>query len=178
MSRKREQISSEQIQELAKAYDQCSDGATRTRCQAVRLYAEGYSSKGILAIARCSYESLMNWWRSYREQGISGLEDKRNGGNRALLTTEQRAELRELVHTYTPVQLLGAESAIADGQFWSVPDLETVVMQRYQVRYSSLNSYRSLFKECGFSYQRSQKVYRSRSEAKVAEFEEQLEKNC
>lgn len=120
----------------------------------------------------------MNWWRSYREQGIDGLVDKRNGGNHALLSAEQRAELRQLLHTYTPAQLLGSRSAVADGQFWSVPDLATVVEQRYQVSYSSLTSYRSLFKECGFSYQRSQKVYRSRSEAKVAEFEEQLEKNC
>ena len=178
MTRKREQITTEQIQELANAYDRCSDGATRIRYQAVRLYAQGYGAAEICAITRCSHRSLMNWWRSYREQGIDGLVDKRNGGNHALLSAEQRAELRQLLHTYTPAQLLGSRSAVADGQFWSVPDLATVVEQRYQVSYSSLTSYRSLFKECGFSYQRSQKVYRSRSEAKVAEFEEQLEKNC
>jgi transposase len=120
----------------------------------------------------------MNWWRSYRTHGIDGLADKRNGGNHTLLSAEQRAEVRTLLHTYTPAQLLGTESAVADGQFWSVPDLATVVEQRYHVRYGSLTSYRSLFKECGFSYQRSQKIYRSRSEAQVAEFEERLEKNC
>ena len=178
MSRKREQITSEQIQVLANAYDQCSDGPTRTRYQAVRLYAQGYRAQEILAIVRCSAKSLMNWWRSYRAQGISGLEDKRNGGNHTKLTAEQRADVRELLHAYTPAQLLGPESAIADGQFWSVADLETLLMQRYQVHYSSPASYRTLFKQCGFSYQRSQKVYRSRSETKVAEFEEQLEKNC
>jgi len=178
MSRKREQITSEQIQELANAYDRCSSGPTRTRYQAVRLYAQGYCAKEIEAIARCSAKSLMNWWRSYRAQGISGLGDKRNGGNHTKLTAGQRAELRELLHAYTPAQLLGPTRAIADGQFWSVADLETLLMQRFQVQYSSPTSYRTLFKQCGFSYQRSQKVYRSRSEAKVAEFEELLEKNC
>jgi len=178
MSRKREQITTEQIQELASAYDECMDGATRIRYQAVRLYAQGYDTAEVLAITRCSHRSLMNWWRSYRTQGIDGLTDKRNGGNHTLLSAEQRAEVRTLLHAYTPAQLLGPESAVADGQFWSVPDLATVVEQRYHVRYDSLTSYRSLFKECGFSYQRSQKIYRSRSEAQVADFEEQLEKNC
>jgi transposase len=178
MSRKREQITSEQVQELLNAYDQCSHGPTRTRYQAVRLYAQGYRTAEILTITRCSHRSLMNWWHRYREKGIAGLTDNRNGGNHTLLSTEQRAELCELLHTYTPAQLLGSACAVADGQFWSVVDLATVVEQRYQVRYRSLTSYRSLFKACGFSYQRSQKVYRSRSEAKVAEFEAQLEKNC
>lgn len=178
MTRKREQITIEQIQGLANAYDQCSDGALRIRYQAVRLYAQGYGTEEILAITRCSHRSLMTWWRSYREQGIDGLADERNGGNHTLLTPGQRDDLRELLHTYTPSQLLGSESTVADGRFWSVPDLATVVEERYRVRYSSLTSYRSLFKTCGFSYQRSQKVYRSRSEARVAEFEEQLEKNC
>ena len=178
MPRKREQLIADQIQELANAYDQCSDGATRIRYQAVRLYAQGYSAAEILAITRCSHRSLMNWWRSYREQGVDGLVDQRNGGNHTLLTAEQRADLRALLHTSTPAQLLGSESAVADGEFWSVPDLVRVVAQRYQVSYSSLTSYRNLFKQCGFSYQRSQKSYRSRSEVKVADFEEQLEKNC
>lgn len=178
MARRREQLTTEQIQELANAYDRCSDGATRIRYLAVRLYAQWYNAAEILTITRCSHRSLMNWWHRYREQGIAGLADNRNGGNHTLLSTEQRAELCELLHTYTPAQLLGSECAVADGQFWSVVDLATVVEQRYQVRYRSLTSYRSLFKACGFSYQRSQKVYRSRSEAKVAEFEAQLEKNC
>lgn len=177
MSRKREQITSEQIQELANVYDRCSHGPTRTRYQAVRLYAEGYSAREILAIARCSAKSLMNWWRKYRAQGVSGLKDKRKGGNHTKLTAEQRADVRELLHAYTPVQLLGPKSAMADGEFWSVADLATLLLQRYQVRYRSPVSYRTLLKQCGFSYQRSQKVFRSRSEAKVAEFEEQIEKN-
>ena len=178
MTRKREQITTEQIQELANAYDHCTDGALRIRYQAVRLYAQEYSTAEILAITRCSHRSLMTWWCSYRAKGIDGLADQRNGGNHALLTPEQRDALRELLHTYTPAHLLGSDSTGSDGQFWSLPDLIILVEQRYQVRYSSLTSYRSLFKACGFSYQRSQKVYRSRSEAKVAEFEEQLEKNC
>lgn len=177
MSRKREQITSGQIQELANAYDQCCHGPTRSRYQAVRLYGEGYTAKEILAITRCSAKSLMNWWRKYRAQGVCGLEDRRKGGNHTKLTSGQRAEVRELLHAYTPAQWLGPESTTADGEFWSVTDLATLLQRRYQVRYRSPVSYRTLLKQCGFSYQRSQKVFRSRSEAKVAEFEAQIEKN-
>jgi transposase len=51
------------------------------------------------------------------------------------------------------------------------------VEQWYGVSYQSNSSYYRLFDLCGFSYQHPAKVYKSRSAVKVAEFEEQLEKN-
>ena len=66
--------------------------------------------------------------------------------------------------------------ATADGLYWCVPDLKQVVKQWYGITYKSDASYRELFAKCGFSYQRSAKVFRSRSERKVAEFEETAEK--
>jgi transposase len=47
----------------------------------------------------------------------------------------------------------------------------------YGFNYQSRSSYHRYFDLCGFSYQRTAKVYKSRSEARVAEFEAQLEKN-
>ena len=82
-------LTEEQAQELFNAYDGCKDGPTRTRYQAVRLYGTGYPEKEVEAITGCSRSSLMNWCRTYREQGIAGLVDKRKGGNRAKLTATQ-----------------------------------------------------------------------------------------
>ena len=73
--------------------------------------------------------------------------------------------------------MLGPESVLPAGQYWTVTDLQTVVRRWYGVQYRSQASYRTLFAHCGLSYQRSEKVYRSRSEAAVAAFEEELEKN-
>ena len=80
------------------------------------------------------------------------------------------------LRTYTPANLFGETAATADGQFWTVEDLQRVVQQWYGVQYKARGSYHRLFARCGLSYQRPAKAYKSRSEAKIAEFEEQLEK--
>jgi len=167
-------LTKEQDQELFNAYDRCKDGPTRTRYQAVRLYGTGYDEKEVEAITGCSRSSLMSWCRIYREQGIAGLVDKRKGGNRAKLTATQLKELERKLKQYTPVQVLSAEGATSE--FWGVESLQCAVQKWYGVTYQSRTSYYTLLDACGFSRQRPAKVYKSRSESKVAEFEEQLEK--
>jgi len=163
--------------ELLQAYRQCKDAATRTRYQAVRLYSEGYPEAEIEQITGCSRTSLMEWCRVYREDHSQGLVDKRVGGNRAKLSKLQLEELQQTLHQYTPKERLGSNASTVDGQYWSVEDLVQVVRERYGVEYQSRSSYIQLLRQCGFSYQRTEKVFKSRSEAKVADFEEQLEKN-
>jgi len=73
--------------------------------------------------------------------------------------------------------MFAANASTADGQFWTVEDLIEVVRKQYGVEYKSHTSYTNLLKLCGFSYQKTEKVFKSRSQTKVADFEEQLEKN-
>ena len=162
--------------ELLQAYRLCKDATTRTRYQAVRLYGEGYPEAEIEQITGCSRTSLMEWCRAYREDASQGLVDKRVGGTRAKLSKLQLEELQQTLHQYTPKERLGTASS-ADGQYWSVEDLVQVVRERYGVEYQSRTSYTQLLRKCGFSYQKTEKVFKSRSETKVADFEEQLEKN-
>jgi transposase len=166
-----------EVAELQCAYQNSQDGATRTRYQAVRLYGVGYPVAEIMDICGCSQRSLQEWCQRYRAEGLSGLLDHRVGGNRARLLAMEVEELSQLLHCYTPGQLLGPERSSGDGQYWSIPDLQQVVEQRYGVRYQSLTSYRTLFARCEFSYQRATKQYKSRNEVKVMDFEEALEKN-
>jgi transposase len=163
--------------ELLQAYRLCKDAATRTRYQAVRLYGEGYPEAEIEQITGCSRTSLMEWCRAYREDPSQGLVDKRVGGTRAKLSKLQLEELQQTLHQYTPKERLGTRASSADGQYWSVEDLVQVVRERYGVKYQSRTSYIQLLRQCGFSYQKTEKVFKSRSETKVADFEEQLEKN-
>lgn len=169
-------LTEDQVKELMNAFTNCKDGLTRTRYQAVRLYGTGYPVKEVIDITGCSRTSLMDWCRIYRAEGVAGLIDKRKGGNRDRFTEQQIAELTMRMRTYTPADLFGKTAATADGQFWTVEDLQRMVQQWYSVQYKARGSYHQLFARCGFSYQRPAKVYKSRSEAKVAEFEEQLEK--
>ena len=162
--------------ELLQAYRLCKDATTRTRYQAVRLYGEGYPEAEIEQITGCSRSSLMEWCRAYREDRSQGLVEKRVGGTRAKLSKLQLEELQQTLHQYTPQERLGPASSAA-GQYWSVEDLVQVVRERYGVEYQSRTSYIQLLRQCGFSYQKTEKVFKSRSETKVADFEEQLEKN-
>ena len=166
-----------QTAELWQAYDRTKDGPTRTRYQAVRLYGAGYPVAQVVEITGCSRTSLMDWCRLFRQHGVRGLVDGRLGGNRAKLTPHQRETVRANLHQYTPRQLFGPDTATADGQFWTVPDLKWAVQNWFGVTWTSASSYLALLADCGFSYQRAQKVYKSRSEHDVLAFEEQLEKN-
>ena len=177
MSRQREfELSQSEESELKSAFVGCRDGATRTRYQAVRLYGSGYSTVEIEGITGCSWTSLMEWCRNYREQGLAGLEDHRLGGNHAYLTPEQVNTLEERLHDYSPQMLFGSTTHTLDGQFWTVEDLARGVKQWYGVSYKTRVSYQQLLKRCGFTYQRTEKVYKSRREQDVLDFEAALEK--
>lgn len=175
MARRRFQLSEEQIKELTLAHASCKDGPTRF--QAVRLYGVGYPVEQIMDITGCSRTSLMEWCGAYGQAGSKALLDQRLGGNRARLTPAQIQKLKGRLHTYTPADLFGARAATGAGQFWTIPELQQAIQFWYGVSYQSRGSYHRYFHLCGFSYQRPQKVYQSRSAVQVAEFEGQLEKN-
>jgi len=178
MAKRQFLLPTEQAATVRQAYLHAKDGATRTRYQAVLwLYGTGYPTAHVQQITGCSRASLMDWCRRYRAHGVAGLGDGRVGGNRARLTGEQRQVVRAKLHQYTPRQLFGTATATGDGQFWTLADLKHAVQQWCGVTWASPTSYLSLFAACGFTYQRTQKVFTSRREAEVVAFEEQLEKN-
>ena len=177
MAKRKFVITGAERKELLQAYEVSKDAATRTRYQAVRLYGEGYPEEEIERITGCSRSSLMEWCRAYRKDHSQGLVDKRVGGNRAKLSQLQIEELQLKMHQYTPKELFGARANTADGQFWTVEDLAHMVREQYGVAYKSRTSYTSLLSLCGFSYQKTEKIFKSRNQIKVADFEEQLEKN-
>jgi transposase len=177
MARRQFTLTDMQEAALQHAYLRTKDGPTRTRYQAVRLYGLGYPVAQIHEITGCSRTSLLDWCRLYRTAGLPGLVDGRVGGNRAKLTPAQRQTVRASLQQYTPRQLFGPDTATPNGQFWTIPDLKRAVQRWFGVTWHSPTSYATLLAECDFSYQRPQKVFRSRREREILAFEEQLEKN-
>ncbi len=177
MAKRNFQLNKQELDELRRRMDISKDGATRMRYQAVWMYAKGYRVTEILEINGCSRTSLMNWCRAYREAGPEELEDQRTGGNNAKLSEEQISEIKELLCTYTPQMLFGRQAATLTGEFWTVEDLYRLVEERYGITYQSRTSYQEIFAKCGFSYQRTEKVFKSRRPRQVAGFQEELEKN-
>jgi transposase len=177
MAERQFKLSEKQVNELQWAYDHCTDGPTKVRYQAVRLYGSEYSVPEIKKIVGCSRPSLLEWCRKYTRIGLAGLLDQRTGGNRAKLRATEIEQIQRVLHTYTPQQWFGSTGSSDTGQFWTVGDLAKLVEQQHAVTYKCLTSYRQLFDKCEFSRQRPGHQYYSRSEAKVMTFEETLEKN-
>lgn len=177
MAKRNFQINKQQDLELRQAFEQTRDGPTRTRYQAVRLYGLGYKVDDIQAITGCTRSSLMNWVRDYQQVGVTALADHRQGGNRAKLTADQIQQVSQRLREYTPRDLFGVETQTSSGQHWTVEDLARAVDRWFGVTWDSRTSYHTLFKHCEFTYQRTEKVFKSRRERDVAEFEAQLEKN-
>ena len=177
MAKRKFQLSDSERQQLIQAYALCKDGPTRTRYQAVRLYGEGYSVSDIEQITGCSRTSLMEWCRAYQQDPRQGLVDKRAGGNCAKLARLEIEDLAYRLHQYTPRDLFGSAAHSTSGQYWTMDDWQAAVRRWYGVEYRSRTSYLRLLAQGEFSYQKTEKVYKSHSQLKVADFEEQLEKN-
>jgi transposase len=176
MAYRKFQLTDEAVRALLAAEQATDDAAYRTRLQTVRLYGLGYTPALITEITSCPRSTLMLWCRLYRTGGIAALADHRLGGNSAKLTREQLADLSRKLRLYTPRSLFGPEAATSDGQAWSVTDLRRAVQLWYGVTYQSVVSY-TLFDRCDYSYHQPSKVFKSRNEAAVTEFETLLEKN-
>ncbi len=177
MPRKRFEITEQQEKALKRAYRQTTDATTRTRYQAVILYTQDYPVDEICQITGCHRTSLMEWCQKYRQQSVEGLRDHRGGPHRAKLSAAQVDELRQKLAMYTPRDLLGPATHTGSGQHWTVEDLARAIQHWYGVLWKSRSAYHCLLARCGFSWQRSERVYKSRRERDVVDFEAVVEKN-
>jgi transposase len=172
MGKRQIQLSEQEIGQIRQAESQTRDVHELKRLQATRLYGSGVGLKGIMHIVGCGESTIRQWAMAYRARGIEGLRSQWKGGNANKLTDEQRALVKERLQQYRPVDL-----HLSQAVYWTVSDLQVAVEAWFGVRYKEVDSYQALFHVCGFSYQRTAKVYRSRpNAAQVAEFEIQLEK--
>lgn len=177
MAHRQFQLNEAQQRELKAAEQRSKKVNDLRRIMGVRMYGEGYPTAEIEALLGCSWRALMEWCEKYRRDGVEGLLDQRKGGNRAKLSAEQRAEVKERLHSYRPDQLLPPDVRVEQGVFWTVSDLKIAMYVWYDVIYQSDTSYRTLLHECGFSRQQTERQYRSRPRDQViAEFEARLEK--
>jgi len=154
-----------------------SDAAFRTRLQAGSASRWQFPLAQITIICSCPRSTLMLWCRLYREGGIAALQDHRVGGNSAKLTPKQLTGLSAKLRLYTPRSLFGADTATTDGQAWTLPDLRRAVQFWYGLSYKSVASYYTLFARCDYTFHQPTKVFKSRNEAAVMQFETLLEKN-
>lgn len=177
MAKRQFELSEAEVQQFQQAEQVTRDAYELKRLQAVRLYGSGMERQVIEGVVGCGERSIRKWAQRYTQAGLVGLKTQWQGENALKLSREQRADLKQRVQEYRPDQVIAPHIRISRGAFWTVSDLQIVVQQWYAVAYKTAETYRSLLHECGLSYQRTEKVYRSRPDDRtVAEFEAELEK--
>lgn len=177
MAKRQFQLTDEERQALEQAERQTRDAYELRRLQAVRLYGSGIPTADIMRLIQVSDRRVREWAQKYRQEGVDGLHSHWQGENALKLSRQQRADLRQRLQHYRPDQVMAPDIRISRGQFWTVSDLQIAVKAWYEVEYRTLDSYRALLHECGLSYQRTEKVYRSQPDAQtVADFEAEVEK--
>lgn len=179
MGKRQFQLSEIEISHLRRQEQQTQRAGDLKRLQAVRLYGSGMAVEQITDIVGCGESSIRAWVQDYKREGMSAMQAHydQSAQNASKLSTAQRADLQQRLHQYRPDQVVAANLRVSQGQFWTVSDLQVVVEQWYGVVYNDLGSYRHLLHRSGFSYQRAERVYKSRPrEADIADFEAELEK--
>ena len=177
MARRHFELSEDAIKALRQAEQSTRDVHALKRLQGVRLYGSGQPLRVIQDMLNCGESSVREWVQRYQTAGVDGLQSQWRGGNANKLSAAQRADLTERLHQYRPDQVLPAARRVSQGHYWTVSDLKVAVQAWYRVSYQDDDSYQQLFQRCGFSYQRAERVYRSRpSPADIAAFEAELEK--
>jgi transposase len=179
MGKRQFQLSETEISHLRQQEQWTQRVAELKRLQAVRLYGSGMTVEQIIDLIGCAESSIRAWAQAYKREGITALQlhYEHSAQNASKLTEGQRAELQQRLHQYRPNQVRSAEVRTSQGEFWTVGDVQRVVEAWYGVVYDDYGSYRHLLHRCGFSYQRAERVYKSRpSQADIADFEAELEK--
>ena len=177
MAKRQFELTEKEVAAIRQRENETKDILEQRRLQAVRAYGTGVAMQAILSVVDCHEDSVRQWASQYQSQGLSGLVSKWSKDNASKLSRSQREDLRERLQSSRPDEVIAKEKRSSHGQFWTVSDLQIVVEAWYEVVYRDIGSYRRLLQESGFSYQRTEQVYRSRpSEAEVVDFEAELEK--
>jgi transposase len=136
---------------LRQAETLANDPQELKRLKAVRMYGSGYPVSEISNLTGCSWRSLMDWCRTYRKQGVTGLKSKWQGNNALKLSREQRAQLKLRIQHQRPDQVIPRDVRFSYGPIWTVTDLRYVISQWYGITYRSKASYLAILREAGIS---------------------------
>lgn len=179
MTNRQFHLNDEQVKEIKHYERQSKRPEELKRLQAIRLYGAGRVLADIVEIVDCSESSVRLWAMQYKQLGVEGILShyEKSSQNARRLSVEQEQALCEKLDQYRPEQVMSKDACYGTGEFWTVADVKTMIWHWYGVRFRDASSYRKLLHRCGFSYQKAERVYKSRpSQVAIADFEAELEK--
>ena len=123
-------------------YRKSKDVTIVARCQVIMLYLKGWS---VLMISEAVFKpesTISRWIKEYKIHGIGWIfPGYYHNQNAAKLTFLQKQEVKELLNSYP-----------LPSEFWNLKDMKKYLSARFDVKYSSPQSYYALLRFCNFSY--------------------------
>lgn len=111
---------------LRRAAGRSRDASAARRMLALALVLEGRSRTEAAQSAGMDRQTLRDWVHRYNNEGLAGLSDRHGGGTRALLSSEQEAELAQWVRQGPSL----AEHGVVR---WRRADLARVIAARFGI---------------------------------------------
>lgn len=137
----------------AKAFlKKTKDVHEKDRARAIVKLIEGKQRRDVADFLEVNIATIDDWQRKFRRNGIAGIKNKPQKGNRHLLTRKEKNEVKKTITDKRP------EEVGLTGKFWNVPLLRMHVKNVYHLVYQSPESYRRLFSYCGFTFHKPVKV--------------------
>lgn len=125
--------------------------------QGVRLYAcyqvsKGKTPKELEDIYETSFKSICNWVNRLNEGGVEALIDKEKPGRTSRLSSEQKAEIKDLILHKSP------EDYDYNSSTWTGLLLLDWIKNNYGIEYKKAQIY-NILKSLGLTFQRGKGVY-------------------
>lgn len=132
------------------------------RAQAVLMLTEGMSELIILTMTGLKRTTAVKIRKLFLKTGISALKSKRKDKkSKGLLTKNQRAEIKEMLHSKTP------RDYGWNWDYWVPSILAQLILELYGVKYKSKTSMYVIFKQSKFTYHKPEKIYKKRDQAAI-----------
>ena len=142
-----------QREELESFIQLSKDSKEIRRSQSVLLVDKGVDYGTIFSLTGFKERSVLIFRERYLRDGLKGLEHKRKGKPKALLTSKQREELVNfLVNTVPKDHGYACEH-------WSTGILGDLIQEKYGVYYKTKKPFYLLFEEAKFSFHKPGQVY-------------------
>lgn len=139
-------LSEEELEQIQKGMHHSTKAEVRQRATAIHLLHCGQSPQDVSDLMAVSQGSVYNWHKRWREEGLSGLENKAKSGRPTNADSNYRDELEQVLNQ-SP-----SEYGYAFG-IWTVDRLREHLYQVTGIRLSN-RRFRALLKDMDYVYRR------------------------
>lgn len=143
------------------------------RGAALLKLSSGKRRKEVADFFNVNVKTLDEWQRIFKKQSVNGLKTTPQKGNNKMLSKQDKLAIKKVINQSSPEELKLDKKA----KFWTIDFLKKYVQREYGVVYKDDESYRRLFKFCGFTYHKPNKVNKKQNSHMQKRFEETLKKS-